>query len=80
MQNICNLSNMAIKVNGHNFKDIDEGTREAIVGDLASLLMIPYDTAENIAKCLYYEAYQESGELRVKYSIPEILARNCLKI
>lgn len=80
MKNICNLSNMAIEISGNNFNSIDEGTQQAIIGDLASLLMIPYDTAEDIAKCLYYEAYMELEELRVKYSIPEILVHQCMKI
>ena len=75
---ICNKSNIAISCNGNNFISIDEGTQEAIVSDLASFLMISYDDADDIARCLYYEPYYEGTEFRVRYTIPKyIVSKLC---
>ena len=75
---MINKSNFALKVNGNNFESIDEETRNAIVGDIAMYLMISYSDAEDIAMSLYYESYYDGNELRVGYSLPNILVNKCL--
>lgn len=66
------LSNMAWGVTGHNFDCIDEETRSAIIYDLGDDFLSEADI-ESIVRTLYYKPYYEGDELRVRYTIPDLV-------
>ena len=66
------LDNMAWGVTGHDFDCIDEETRNAITYDLGSDFLSEADI-ESLVKTLYFKAYHEDDELRVRYTIPDFV-------
>lgn len=66
------LDNMARGVTGHDFDCIDEETRNAITYDLGSDFLSEADI-ESLVKTLYFKAYHEDDELRVRYTIPDFV-------
>jgi hypothetical protein len=70
-------SNYCVECTGNNFADLDEGTQDAIIGDISMLLNITNTDAEDVAKALFYTPYTDGDELRVKYNLPIVLIRKC---
>lgn len=70
-------SNYCAECTGNNFADLDEGTQDAIIGDISMLLNITNTDAEDVAKALFYTPYTDGDELRVKYNLPIVLIRKC---
>lgn len=66
-------SNYAEHCKGNSFFGLDEGTQDAVIDAIATILFINTTEAKDIAETLYYEPYEECGETRVRYSLPEIL-------
>ena len=77
MERFANQSNFCVECNGNNFVDLDEGTQDAIIGDISMVLNITNTDAEDVAKALFYEPYHDGDELRVRYTLPIILIRKC---
>ena len=77
MERFKNQSNFCVECKGNNFTDLDEGTQDAIVGDISMALNITNTDAEDVARALFYEPYKDEDELRVRYTLPTILIRKC---
>lgn len=77
MERFREQSNFCESCTGNHFNHLDEGTQDAIIGDISMILNITNTDAEDVAKSLFYIPYHDGDELRVKYTLPMILIRKC---